>query len=108
MLSDTFILDAALQYYVIHNCGVPLEDISIIGINPEHINNEKSELHNYFIIKSVLSQVLEKQNFVKNQIELAKSTLALKRCPDIATGSQCYKPYKCDFIGYCHQRIPLT
>lgn len=103
-ISETFILDAAFQYYVITNSGIKLADISIIYANEEldyeNINNSKP-IESYFITESVLDKIIPLQNYVSEQINLQKATLQLNHSPEITTGNHCFNPYPCDFYGYC-------
>lgn len=105
-ISDTYILDAALQYYVITNSGIALDDISILYINSEYMRKGDLDIKSLFISESVLGRVLEKQDYIKQQIKTAKLTLASKEIPDVDIGLQCYSPYTCDFIGHCWPKIP--
>ena len=67
-VSDTYKLDAALQYYVISNSGIELEDISIVHINNEYERIGELEINQLFKIESVIEEVKGLQGFVKNKI----------------------------------------
>ena len=100
-ISDTYILDAALQYYIIKNCGLQIADISIIYAKEAYNPNEEMDLKSYFIFESVMERILDLQTFIEEQINDEKYHLINKIKPDVAMGEQCNKPYPCDFIGYC-------
>ena len=38
-LSDTYYNDAALQYYVLHGCGVPLSDFRLMYLNGDYVKD---------------------------------------------------------------------
>ena len=104
-ISSTYLTDAALQYYVITNCGLELEDISIIYVNPEYKLKGDLDIEQFFKRQSVKEQVMEKQSLIGEEIQKAKETLELKKSPPIDIGKHCYDPYPCDFLGHCWKHI---
>jgi hypothetical protein len=103
-ISDTFILDAAFQYFVIHGSGLPLEDFLIVYAS-DQVDYEKldeyEDLRPLFIQESVLDRILPLQEFIKEQVHIQKETLRLERSPKIEMGAHCSNPYPCDFFGHC-------
>ncbi len=95
-----------LQYYLIRNTGISLKDIFIIYINNQYTRDEKLEIEQLFVKKSILKEVLELQGFIQQKIKEFKTTLEQKEIPDIEIGPQCNDPYECDFIKYCWNKIP--
>jgi len=105
-IKETFILDAALQYYLIKNSGINITDFFIIYINNKYIRQEQIDINQLFIKKSILAKVIELQDSIQERVLQLKSVLQKKECPSIAIGLQCNDPYPCDFIGYCWKDIP--
>jgi len=103
-ITETFILDAAFQYYVISNSGISLKDFVIVyatdKLEYDKIDEYES-LKGLFIRESVLDKIIPMQEFIKRQVQLEKETLNLPASPEIEMGPHCYSPYPCDFIGYC-------
>lgn len=104
-ISDTFILDAALQYYVISNSGIKLDDFFIIYVDKSKSFEDTDKLESIFIKESVLDKVIKKQDFIKDQIIKEKETLLLPHSPGVSPGKHCFIPYPCDFIGHCWKKI---
>ena len=104
-ISETYLKDAALQYYVISNCGIEINDFSIIYINSQYIRKGKLDPNELFIIESVLDLILPMQDFVKENVEMLKSTLSKREMPDIDIGEHCHNPYTCGFFNYCRKHI---
>lgn len=103
-ISDTFLLDAAFQYYVITNSGIDLKDFTIIyaGENLDYAKiDEYTELEPLFIKESVLDKILPLQAYIREQVAKEKETLLLTNSPKIEMGPHCHDPYPCDFIGHC-------
>jgi hypothetical protein len=105
-ISETYLKDAALQYFVIVNSGIQLEDFSIIYLNQkldEALINEPSKI---FTQQSVLDYCKSQNDFVKNNISTAKNIIEKRIIPDIEIGDHCLKPYRCDFFTFCHRTGP--
>ncbi|MBA3899534.1 MAG: DUF2779 domain-containing protein, partial [Bacteroidetes bacterium] len=105
-VSGAYILDAALQYYVITNSGLPLANISIINLNTDYVKDGSLELRKLFKSNSVFNDVINKQKQVKLKIAAAKQVLADKVLPEISIGKHCFEPYTCDFMGQCWKAVP--
>ena len=105
-ISETYINDAALQYYVISNLGMRVKDFSIIYINNQYVRKNKLNLEELFITESVLKLILPLQKSVKENVEKFKKMLVRKKMPDIDIGEHCHNPYTCAFFDYCRKHIP--
>ena len=90
-LKDVFIHDAALQYHVVSNKLPSISKVQIV-LN----QNGEPQYHD------VTAEVLCRQHAIEKRISHFQEILAQDFVPDIETGYQCFKPYKCDFFGFCH------
>ena len=105
-LSATYLQDAYLQYYVLKGNKIPLVDFELLYVNEDYVLKEELELAELFISQSVMSAAEESLAITASQVQEAKVTLQLTKSPEVAIGTQCYKPYPCDFIGHCWKNIP--
>lgn len=105
-VSETYELDAAIQYYCITNSGIELKDISIVHINNQYVKNGPINVNELFTIESVLEKVQNHLAKIPNQITHLKSVLQLKEEPAKDIGPHCNTPYQCDFAGHCWKHIP--
>ena len=105
-LSDTYYNDAALQYYVLHGCGVPLSDFRLMYLNGDYEKNGPIDAQQLFKMESVMDYVVEKEAFVAQNVERLKAVVALPHSPVVNIGTQCHNPYPCDFQGHCWKLIP--
>jgi hypothetical protein len=105
-VSETYIHDASLQYYVISNSGIKIKDFSIIYINNQYIRNGELDLKELFISESVISLIIPLQNLVEENIVKFKKVLMGKQIPEIDIGTHCYNPYTCGFYDYCRKHLP--
>ncbi|MFZ2325197.1 MAG: DUF2779 domain-containing protein [Ignavibacteriaceae bacterium] len=105
-ISETYIRDAALQYWVISNSGNKIKDFSITYINNQYVRNGELDLNKLFITESVLELILPLQKWVEENVNRFKQVLARKTIPQIDIGEHCYDPYTCGFYEYCRKHIP--
>ncbi|SEQ02950.1 protein of unknown function [Hyunsoonleella jejuensis] len=105
-VSDTYIYDAAIQYYTIVNSGVDLKDISIVYINNQYVKSGVINIHELFTIESVFDKVQEVIPNIPNQVGNLKQVIRQETIPNIDIGAHCDSPYSCDFKGHCWKHIP--
>lgn len=107
-ISSTYMNDAALQYAVCLQATKPYKamvaDFSIIHINADYVRTNVFDVKQFFKQVSVLDFCKAELSNVNRNINKALSTLDLKVIPAIEVGNHCYKPYSCDFLGYCGAR----
>ena len=105
-LNDTYYNDAALQYYVLHGCGVPLSDFRLMYLNSDYVKDGPIDVQQLFKMESVMEYVVEREAFVAENVERLKKVVALPHSPLVNIGTQCNNPYPCDFQGHCWKLIP--
>lgn len=105
-ISGTYMLDAALQAWVIIHSGLKLEKFFIIHINPDYILEDSLNLDELFVKKELTDYVFNQQEIIEEKVARFAKTLALKNSPAIPIGLHCHKPYPCDFIGHCWKNVP--
>lgn len=105
-MSETYIKDAAIQYYTIVNSGIDLKDISIVHINNQYVRNGELDINELFTIESVHSEVLEFLPSISNNVRRLKNVIDNNEIPQKNIGPHCSSPYDCDFKGTCWSHIP--
>lgn len=105
-ISETYVNDISVQYYVMSNAGLEIEDISLIYINTDYVRSGPLDLTQLFNIESLKEEALENQVWVTDEVDRMKSVVALESIPDLDIGMHCYDPYQCSYIGHCWEHIP--
>lgn len=105
-ISETFLLDAALQYYVLKNSGIPVNRFFLVHLNGNYEFDGSLDLASLFTFVDVTDKISGLQDFVMSKIEEEKATIALKNSPKVEIGLHCNRPYSCDFIGHCWKNVP--
>ena len=105
-LSPTYYNDAALQYYVLHGCGVPLSDFQLMHLNGDYVKHGPIDVKQLFQHVSVIDYAREQEPVIAANVERLKNVVALPHAPQVAIGPHCREPYECDFIGHCWKNVP--
>ncbi|RLD79313.1 MAG: hypothetical protein DRJ15_09690 [Bacteroidetes bacterium] len=105
-ISETYMMDAALQYHVIKGTGLDITGISLVHIDKGYVLEDEIDPKGLFNIIDVTEEALSRQDYVKDQIEREKEALTLEHSPKIDVGPQCREPYDCDFLGHCWKNVP--
>jgi len=104
-VSETFLNDAAFQYYVIKHSGIDLKDFYLITMNPDYQRQDKLDLQQLFIRHNVSNKVKIRQQWIEQQAITEKETLLLAHSPKIDIGPHCNHPYPCDFHNHCWKKV---
>lgn len=102
-VSETYIKDACLQYYVVKNCLPQLTDFFLVTLNPDYRLKSELEVKKLFRKRSIRAQAEEHTSYFKFQLAQALLLLDPEAMPACGTGPHCFKPYQCDFFNHCWQ-----
>lgn len=103
-ISESYLQDAALQYFVITNSGLPLSDFSFLHLKYP-VDEALQSQEEIFCETSVIENCRNEMPFTSERVAAALNIISIKQMPEVATGEQCLKPYRCDFYGYCHNEL---
>lgn len=105
-ISQTYMKDAALQYYVLKGCEVPLSDIQLMYINADYVKNGDLDLSQLFVFQSIKDYAEQYQDVIAKNIAHFKDIIKQPHSPKIPIGDQCDTPYRCEFHGHCWKDVP--
>jgi len=103
-LSDTYLWDASLQWWVMKGAGVLLEAFVLVHINPDYVLEDVQDVESLFMKADVTAVVTERGDMVGGKVESFQKVLELKNSPQLPIGLHCNYPYPCDFIGHCWKK----
>jgi hypothetical protein len=104
-ISETYIRDAALQYYIIGKSGLDITGISIVHLDKNYIFSGILDLEQLFKIEDITTIAFGKIDEVIPGLIRARKTLMQTHVPDISIGPHCDDPYPCDFRNHCSRNI---
>ncbi|QNM84582.1 DUF2779 domain-containing protein [Polaribacter pectinis] len=101
-VKEEHVRDAAIQYFVMTNAGIEIEDISIMHFDNMYVRNGDINPKELFTYESVFSRM---QSYLPEIPENIAAFLEVYQQdePTVLIGNHCEKPYACEFANYCHQ-----
>lgn len=106
-MKPAYLTDIAYQKYVLEKCGIKVSGTYLVLINGDYVREGDLDVQNYFNIVDVSEQIAsDEYDCVEHVINDAAPIAESAAEPDMPIGSQCLKPYKCDFWEYCSRGIP--
>jgi len=97
--------DAAIQYYIVTNCGLSVSRVSIVHIDNTYVRQGEIDVQQLFTNEDLTDAVLARQETLPDLVVSLLETLQGDE-PDIDIGPYCASPYECEFKEYCWQHIP--
>lgn len=100
-VSETYLKDAYLQYYVMKNSLSSFDDLFLVTLDGNYVLEDKVDVKKLFRKRSVKEKAEENLAYFEHQLIQAYEVLEKQSIPNIAIGPQCFRPYTCDFFGTC-------
>lgn len=100
-ISEIYLKDACLQYYVLKNSLQNFEDLFLVTLNQDYVLEGELNPKQLFKKRSVKKESEKNLPYFETQLFNAQLTLEENKIPNIAIGKQCFKPYQCDYFGNC-------
>lgn len=104
-VKDEQIDDIGLQAWIIANSGLPIEQISILHLNPEC---RFPNLDDLFVSADLTEQLRALYPKILPRVSEIFSVIQSSKAPDIDIGSHCSTPNDCGFMEHCwsQKKIP--
>jgi hypothetical protein len=100
-VSDAYIKDACLQYYVLKNSLENLDDFFLVTMNSNYVLEDEIDLKQLFKKRSIKENGKNNIEFFDTAVSRMNELLERNVIPDVSIGKQCFSPYECDFVGTC-------
>ncbi|MFY8077809.1 MAG: DUF2779 domain-containing protein [Flavobacteriales bacterium] len=104
--TDTYVKDAAFQYFVMSQSGYTPDRFYLLLINGDYIRQTSLDVHQLFKTVDITEEVLALQNFVANNLANFQAMLGANILPEMDIGPHCSEPYDCPFYGHCSSHLP--
>lgn len=97
--------DAAIQYYVVTNSGLPVSKVFLVHINNKYVRQGDTDVQQLFTSEDITELTLVRQEDLPATITDLREALKGDE-PAIDIGRYCSYPYSCEFVPYCWRDIP--
>ncbi len=105
-IKKVYIIDVAVQYWVMNRAGLKIRNISVILVNNQYVRRGIPDHSALFKLVPVLDEVLALQSWIGEAIEELKAVANSETEPGISIGTHCSDPYVCQFMDHCWSHIP--
>ena len=106
-LKSEHLKDAAIQTFVMRNCGLNIHQIAIAHINKEFEYKGDGDYAGLIVESDVTGQLHELLSKIHHWAQELKPIIAKGATPPTtAIGLQCEKPYPCQYRDVCTKSIP--
>ena len=101
-LKDVFVLDAAVQLWVLKGAGLDVRDAAVLTLDRDYVYDGVTlDLDALFKLRPVYDEAHEFLDSVAAQVPELKGMLSRSAAPDIAPGDHCFEPYECPYYAHC-------
>lgn len=104
-ISEIYVKDACLQYYVLKNSLPKFNDLYLVTLNGDYVLQNELNIQQLFKKRSVKTDGEKNLDYFKHKISDMHLLLEKNVTPEVPIGKQCFSPYTCDFMGTCWKNI---
>jgi predicted RecB family nuclease len=104
---EVYVVDAAIQYYVLNGAGLALDRAGILHLNNQYVyDGAQLDLQQLFNFTDLTAEIGQRQFTIALQVENLKSVISSDSPPSISPSRHCLSPYKCEFWENCTRGKP--
>ena len=101
-LKEVFILDLAVQLWVLRGAGLDVRDAAVLTLDNNYVYDGVGlDLSALFTLHPLFGEAVERLEAVGAQVRELHGMLAKPTAPDIAPGEHCFTPYECQYYTHC-------
>jgi len=102
-----YLYDVAIQHHVLSSCGLDLSSAGLMHLNRGYrFDGRQHDLEALFTIRDQMKRIKELDADLPSLLKAQREALVQASPPDIAPGSHCTDPYKCQFFSHCNPELP--
>ncbi len=101
-----YIVDTSYQKYVLEKCGVKVNSVYIVTVDPDYVYDGVFDLQKFFRITDVTDLVNAELDSVEKNLKEAERVMSMMHEPQIDLSESCNAPYPCAFFAYCTRNLP--
>jgi predicted RecB family nuclease len=104
---EVYVVDAAIQYYVLNGAGLALDRAGILHLNNQYVyDGAQLDLQQLFHFTDLTAEIGQRQFTIALQVENLKNVISTDSPPCISPSRHCLTPYKCEFWEHCTRDKP--
>lgn len=101
-LKDLFVLDAAVQLWVLRGAGLDVREACVLTLDRDYVyDGRRLDPGALFRLHPVTDRAEALLATVEAEVDGMQAMLAAPAAPDIAPGGHCFDPYPCPYHAHC-------
>ena len=101
-VKDHFVLDLAVQLWVLRGAGLDVREAELITLNRDYVyDGVRLDLDALFKRHPLMYEAETLQDSVADGVREMLAMLGGASAPEIAPGEHCFEPYDCPYYGHC-------
>lgn len=105
-LKPVFVLDAAVQLWVLRGAGLDVRQAGVLTLNRNYVyEGGEHDLDALFTLHPVTKKANALLDTIGENVSAMQAMLAERDAPDIEPGDHCFVPYDCPYYGYCTRNL---
>ena len=101
-LKPQFILDVAIQLWVLRGSGLEVNEAAVLTLNRDYVyEGGDLDVDRLFKIHPVLDEAEELLKQIDSQVSELQAMLRRSEAPEVSTSDHCFDPYECPFYDHC-------
>ena len=101
-MKDPFLLDAAVQLWVLRGAGLDVRDAAVLTLNRDYVyDGVRLDVGALFAPHPVFDEASALLDDIGAHVHELLAMLARPAAPDIAPGEHCFTPHACTYHAHC-------
>ena len=106
-VKDVFILDAAIQLWILRGAGLDVRDTCILTLDNTFVRTaEAPDPHKLFRLHDIHEAAVGLLDKVGTHVQAMHEVVASAAPPQIEPGDHCHRPYRCPYFAHCTGNAP--
>ena len=105
-LKEVFVLDIAVQLWVLRGAGLDVRDAGVLTLNRGYVyDGVQLDVDALFKLHPVFDEAVALLEGIAGEAQEMRAMLAQSTAPAIAPGDHCFKPYNCPYYAHCSRDL---
>ena len=105
-VNEINIQDVAVQKYCYEKAGITIKNCYVMHVNSDYIRDGEINPYDLLIKDNITEKVECFSPAVPALLESMQNKISLCKCPEVAIGKHCLKPYTCPMKSVCWDFLP--
>ena len=101
-LKDVFVLDVAVQLWVLRGAGLDVREAGVLTLNRDYVyDGVRLDVDALFKLHPVFDEATALLDGIGGEAQKMRAMLTQSEAPAIAPGDHCFTPYNCPYYAHC-------